>query len=350
MDEATSNVDRRSFLKTGVAATAGAVAMAAHGKAHAVGATNIKATGTIPTRRFGKTGIDMPMLGHGGSAMIERDAPLYGVGLLPKDERIAMVRSGFDKGIRYFDTARIYQDSEEVMGLALKDVRDQVFIATKAMVFKPEDVRKSVEGSLAALGVDSVDTMQIHGPVWERNRYDGTMPIYEELVKLRDEGMFKYIGLTGHSAFEEMYKGIATGGFDTLLIESGYVRKGFNTQHSNTSYEWRELCKAKAAELDMGIIAMKVLSANVYGHNAVNIDPESSEDERSKLPGAAIRYVLSDPRICVLNIGVSMPSDIDKNIALLNGDTKYSAEDRVMLAKFAEKAYQYPIIAEMPVV
>lgn len=351
MDAMTSDVGRRAFLKTGAAAVA-AGAMAAQGRAQAApaAAKTIKATGTIPTRRFGKTNIEMPILGHGGSAMIERDAPLYGVGLLPKDERVAMVRSGYEKGIRFFDTARIYQDSEEVMGLALADVKDEVFIATKTMVWKPEDVRKSVEDSLTALGMDSVDCMQIHGPVWERLKYDGVMPLHAELVKLRDEGLFRYIGMTGHTSFQEMYKGIETGGFDTMLIETGYVRKGFNTQHSHVSYEWRELCKAKAAEMDMGVIAMKVLSANVFGHNAVNIDPASSEETRAKLPGAAIRYVLNDPRIHVLNIGISMPSDIDKNIAILNGDTAYTAEDRVLLASFAEKAYHYEIIANFPVV
>ena len=62
-----------------------------------------------------------------------------------------MVRYAFDKGVRYFDTARVYSESESIVGKGLKDVRKEAFIATKIAVFSPDAVRKSLETSLEEL-------------------------------------------------------------------------------------------------------------------------------------------------------------------------------------------------------
>ncbi len=68
-----------------------------------------------------------------------------------------MVRYAFDQGIRYFDTARVYSESESIVGKGLKDVRKDAFIATKVAVTAPNQVRKSLEKSLEQLGMDYVD-------------------------------------------------------------------------------------------------------------------------------------------------------------------------------------------------
>jgi aryl-alcohol dehydrogenase-like predicted oxidoreductase len=179
-----------------------------------------------------------------------------------------MVRHAYDRGVRYFDTARIYGESESIFGAALKEVRADVFLASKAMEFSVDTVRRSVEESLKQLGTDYLDSLQLHGPVIERHGYDGCMPIVEEMLKLKEEGHFRFLGLTGHTRFEEMHKLIASNHFDTLLIERGYFHKGYNTRHSITSVEWRDLCLAKAHELDVAIVAMKIMGANIFGHNA----------------------------------------------------------------------------------
>ena len=85
----------------------------------------------------------------------------------------------------------------------------------------------------------------------------------------------------------------------------------------------------------MAIVAMKVMGASIFGHNSKKLVPDSDPDARAKLPGAAIRWVLQDKRISMLNIGVSEPADIDKNIAVLEGDLKFKNQDRELLADFA---------------
>ena len=219
-DVSPTSMDRRNFLKSGIQMTAGAVAVGAALQAHGAAPENksIQSTGKIPERPFGKTGHKLPVLGHGGSAMVNSWATAYNVTLQSEDERVAMVRKAYDMGIRYFDTARVYSESESIMGRGLKDVRDNVFIATKMAMPRPEMVRGSVETSLKELQTDYVDLMQIHSPAIERVGADEAMKLYEELEKLRAEGMIRFIGLTTHVAFEQVYKMIDTGNFDEVLL------------------------------------------------------------------------------------------------------------------------------------
>src|SRR4029078_276926 len=98
-------------------------------------------------------------------------------------------------------------------GKGLKGFRDQVVLTTKVAVTNPAEVRKSVETSLQQLGTDYVDLAQIHSPAIEKVGFDGAMNVQAELMKLRDQKMVRYIGLTTHVAFETVYKMICTGGF-----------------------------------------------------------------------------------------------------------------------------------------
>jgi predicted aldo/keto reductase-like oxidoreductase len=347
---AEQRVDRRGFLKSGVLAGAGAAVLS--GTAAALhGADQSSAESSpIPVRTFGKTGRDLPILAMGGSAMVKQFISAYGVKLLSTDERVAMVRHAYDRGIRYFDTARVYGESESIIGKALKGVRQNIFLATKIYVTNPADTRKCLETSLKQLGTDHVETAQIHSPVIEGMGFKGAMKVHAELLKLRDEKMLRYIGLTTHVAFDTVHRMISTGGFDQCLLAYGYFRKGMDTLLSNENVELRELCLAKAHELGMGIVAMKVMGASVFGHNSQKIVANYDGPSRSRLPGAAIRWVLQDPRISLLNIGVSMPSDVDANISVLAGDRRFTDEDRRLLADFSRRAYESQEFKTMRVV
>ncbi len=350
MSNRISGLNRRRFLKTGLRAAAGAAALGSGlSKAALPGSKEIPLTGTIPTRPFGKTGHTLPVLGHGGSAMVQQFIAAYGARLLPDDELVAMVRQGFDKGIRYFDTARVYGKSEGLMGRALKDVRDQVYVATKVAVSRPEDVRRSVETSLTELQTDYVDAMQIHSPVIERAGVQGAMAVHAELLKLREEGLLRFIGLTTHVAFENVYELIATGGFDQVLLGYGYFPRELTGLLSDRKRMWREKCLAKAHELQMGVVAMKVLGADIFSHNATNLVPDYEEAARDRLAAAAVRWVLSDPRVSVLNIGVSYPDDIDRNIRTLAGDLTLTNEDRALLADYSARAFETERVKAMRV-
>ncbi len=202
MKESGTNMDRRDFLKTGIQATAGLAALGATNSYAATDTKKITATDGIPTRKFGKTGHVLPILGYGGAAIVDHWEKLYAVKLQDYDARAKMVRHAYDQGVRFFDTARVYAESERIFGHGLKGIRDKVYLATKVAVSDPAQVRKSVEKSLTELQADYVDCMQVHSPAIEAVGAEGGMKIYEELEKLRAEGMIRFIGLTTHIAFE----------------------------------------------------------------------------------------------------------------------------------------------------
>ena len=104
--------------------------------------------------RLGKTEICVNRNGF-GALPIQR---------IPKEEAVRLVRKAYDHGIRFFDTAYTYTDSEEKLGEALAGIRDQVFIATKTPAENSGDFWKHLEESLRRLGTDYVDLYQFHNP------------------------------------------------------------------------------------------------------------------------------------------------------------------------------------------
>ena len=143
---------------------------------------------------------------------------------------------------------------------------------------------------------------------------------------------------------------IKTDGFDQVLLAYGYVRKGMNTMLSNRKIEYRDLCLAAAHERKMAIVAMKVMGANMLSHNAPRTGARTTPPtDCPSLPPAAIRWVLADARVSMLNIGVSMPSDIDQNLAVVRGDTTFTNHDRDLLADFSSRLYEADAVKAMPV-
>ena len=351
MSDSLHNRGRRNFLKSGALAAAGSGLLGATAAVAAAPGTKAIEVGPsgIPLRPFGKTGHKLPVLGMGGSAMVQVFIGAYGVPLLPMDERVAMVRHAYDSGIRYFDTARVYGESEQIMGRGLKGVRENCYVATKCHVPQADKVRETVEKSLKELDMDYVDCVQIHSPCIEAVGFDGAMKVYAELVKLRDEKLLRFIGLTTHVAFEAVHKMIETGSFDQVLLANGYVRKGMNTMLSNAKIEYRERCLAAAHERGMAIVAMKVLGANMLSHNAKTMVKDYDDARLAKLPPAAIRWVLQDERVSMLNIGASMPSDIDNNLAVVRGNTKFTNDDRDLLADFSSRLYEAEAVKALKV-
>ena len=79
-----------------------------------------------------------------------------------------------------------------------------------------------------------------------------SMKIHGELVKLRDEGITKFLGLSAHSYFDKALALISTGGFDQCMLSYGYMPRGYNQVFSPRMLELRNACMAKAHELGMG--------------------------------------------------------------------------------------------------
>ena len=271
-------LDGRDFIKRGGRATATAAAALMGAGAVQGGVPDDKKitfTDALPTRKLGKTEVELPMLGYGGAALPEK----WG-NTLPTEDRVKLVRHAYDSGIRYFDTSisYTYADSQAIIGEALKEVRDNVFITTKVDFWdlsKPDGritkvdkatVARQIEMNLKELQSDYIDAILIHGtPGVEQMTVEQCMEVQEELVKARDKGLVRFVGFSAHGYFDKALALIDTNEFDLCMLAYGYLPRGSGRMFSSEMAEMRHSCLAKAHELQMGIVAMKVLGAGMLG-------------------------------------------------------------------------------------
>lgn len=182
-----------------------------------------------------------------------------GFGALPiqrisVEESGKLLRKAYESGIRFFDTARNYSDSEEKIGCALSDVRDSIYLATKTGSKTPEQFWQDLETSLRLLKTDYIDLYQFHNPAVCPKPGDGT-GLYEAMLKAKAQGKVRYIGISSHrmAVAEEA---IESDLFDTLQFPFNYL---------STERE-QNLVKA-CEEHRMGFIAMKGLSGGLLSHS-----------------------------------------------------------------------------------
>ena len=149
----------------------------------------------IPLRPLGATGVDVSALGLGG----------YHVGAIENErEAIRLVHAAIGAGITFMDNAWEYHDgrSEVVMGKALADRRDQVFLMTKVCTHgrgRTEAMRQ-LEQSLRRLKTDYLDLWQIHECAYDNDpeRHFAPRGVVEALVRAREQGKVRFAGFTGH--------------------------------------------------------------------------------------------------------------------------------------------------------
>ena len=356
MYEDKHNLDRRDFMKKGahltVTAAVAAAGLSTHMAHGAVPADKtITFTDVLPTRVLGRTKVELPILGYGGAAL-----PKKWGNTLSTQDRVKLVRHAYDKGIRYFDTAISYgyEDSQAIIGEALKDVRDNVFITTKVDfwdISKPDgrftkvpkgEATRQVEMNLKELHSDYIDAIMIHGtPGVEQMTVEQCMEVHGELIKARDKGLVRFVGFSAHHYFDKALALISTNEFDLCMLAYGYMPRGNTRLFSPRTLEQRDACLAKAHELGMGIVAMKVLGAGMLG----GFGRKDLED----LPGAACRYVAQDERIHMLTIGMRTPAEVNANVKTLTEDTTCTGEDHALLAAVSSALLNDKNVKRMPV-
>ena len=110
---------------------------------------------------------------------------------------VQILRRAYEGGMRFFDTARAYSDSEEKLGNAFEGLRDQIFIATKTQAKTPEEFRRQLDTSLKLLKTDYVDIYQFHcaDTCWRPGDGSG---MYECMLEAKAAGKIRHIGVTAH--------------------------------------------------------------------------------------------------------------------------------------------------------
>ncbi|MBQ5797714.1 MAG: aldo/keto reductase [Firmicutes bacterium] len=189
---------------------------------------------------MGSTGITVPKNAF-GALPIQR---------IDKDAAAAILRKAYDEGVRFFDTARAYSDSEEKIGYALSDVRDEIYIASKTMAKTAEGFWKDLETTLTNLKTDHVDILQFHNPPFCPKPGDES-GLYDAALEAKAQGKIRHIGITNHR-INVAKEAIESGLYETLQFPFSYLA-------TDEEKELPKLC----AEKNMGFIAMKGLSGGL---------------------------------------------------------------------------------------
>jgi predicted aldo/keto reductase-like oxidoreductase len=287
-------VTRREFLE-GVAAT---------GAALSCGLVVKGETGTLPVRTLGKTGARVSILAMGAGSRF----------LMYKDEDQALeaANKALDAGITYIDSSDDYGKnhlSERRVGKALKGRRQSIFLATKLSNRNGAESRRVVEESLRALQVDQVDLIHIHSLTTEDDlaSIEAKGGVLEQLMKMRDEKLTRFIGITSHTDPAVLRNALERHDFDCTQMALNGARTGMKSGQSGmipnpdmmTSFERTAL--PVATKKNMGVIAMKVFAQDALLQHA---EPEK-----------LLRYSLSLP-VATAVVGMPKLEHITENVQL----------------------------------
>lgn len=169
---------------------------------------------------------------------------------ISQDEAVYLLQKAFKAGVRFFDTARYYTDSEEKIGVAFQGMRDQVYLASKTVAENVADFWKDLDTTLTNLRTDYLDLYQFHNPAFCPKPGDGT-GLYEAMLEAKAQGKIRHIGITNHR-LAVANEAVDSGLYETLQFPFCYLAS-----------EADLALAARCREKNMGFIAMKGLSGGL---------------------------------------------------------------------------------------
>lgn len=294
-----SENSRRKFLKEAISAAglmmAGVPliqAASASGKAGTMSSFDAKG---LPTVVLGKTGVRIPRMAIGlGSRFCSMKSA---------EEAYNLLNFALDNGLYYWDTAWSYENtelgiiSEERLGQVVKIRRKEIFLSTKVASRDPDEAMRQIETSLKRLQTDHLDMLKIHDV---QSPDDVTVitargSVAELLVKMKEQGVTRFIGFSGHSEAVALKSLAETGIFDSLLM-------AMNHWAGNTEKR-QELVIPAARAQGMGVMVMK------------SVRPR--ETIKSLAPTDLVRYALSLQGPDGIVVGMDSMEVVKSNLEIL---------------------------------
>ena len=188
--------------------------------------------------RLGKTNLEVNKNGFGALPIQRRD----------ERDSIEILKTAYDNGIDFYDTARFYTDSEEKLGKAFEDIRENIYIATKTGMETVDEFWNDLETSLNELKTDYVDLYQFHNISFCPKEDD---ELYQAMLEAKNQGLVKHIGITTHK-ITIAHEALDCGLYETLQYPFSYL----------SGPEELELVE-KCRQLDVGFIAMKAMGGGL---------------------------------------------------------------------------------------
>ena len=290
----SQKTNRRNFLLSSVAA-ATVIGSSALSKKTQAGSS----TATMPERVLGKTEISLPVLGLGGAGQ----TPISHA--VRENEAIVLIEKALELGIKYYDTAASYGPSEERFGKVLPPYRDRIYINSKTAARDYDGAWRELERSLKRLQTDYLDSWQLHHVSFTEEldtifSDNGAIKAVEEA---KEQGLIKFVGITGHHEPEVIAEGLRRYDFDTTLIS-------LNAADVHHPRPFSRTVLPVAREKNVGVIAMKVPA---YGRLLKPGILSSMEQ--------AMGYSLSMPGVHCCVIAAENPEQLESNVAVARNYT-----------------------------
>ncbi len=259
----------------------------------------------IPLRALGRTGVDVTAIGFGG----------YHLGLVKDDgEAVRLVQETIDAGITFMDNAWEYHDgrSEELMGKAIADRRQEVFLMSKVCTHGRDrhEAMRQLEDSLRRLKTDYLDLWQVHEVVYENDPEWHFAPggAVEALAQAQQEGKVRFVGFTGHKSAEIHLKMLAYEyPFDACQLPLNVLDGTF------LSFEQKVLPELER----QGIAAIGMKSMGGVGE-MVKAGVVTAEE--------ALRYAMSLPVASIIS-GIDSSKILQQNLKVARNFQPMSAEE-----------------------
>ncbi len=291
---------RRDFLRSGLlGATAAGAVVTGIGRGEAA-----PARPQVERRVLGRTGASVSILGLGlGSAFTNshRGEP---------EATAAILEEALGHGINYWDTARVYGPSEEMIGPAVEKHRDRIFLVSKSGDRTYDGFKRDLETSLRNLRTDHIDLYHLHSLEPGKDADLGAIErgALRAAREAREQGVIRHLGITGHSGAAIHIAAIKAFDPDCLLTIFPCTRP------DDGRYEDELL--PLAVERGMGVIAMKMV------RRAREADLRGTD---------LIRYALSLPGVATGIVGLDTRDHLAANAAMASAFTPLSRAERLAM-------------------
>jgi len=255
-------------------------------------------------RKFGNTGVETSALGFGAMRL-----PMLDEHTVDRKKAIPLLVRAYERGVNYFDTGKWYcgGDSEAALGEALKEMdRSRINVSTKYAMDAPtaSDLREKFEKSLKALQVEYVDFYHLWGISWKSFETELSIaggPV-GEFLKLKEQGLVRHLSFSFHSKPSDLPKLIDTGIFETMLCQYNLLDRS------------NELGIAYAAAKGLGVAIMGPVGGGRLGSPSDVVSQLLPGQSRVSSPELALRFVQSNPHVCVALSGMSTIEQLDENL------------------------------------
>lgn len=281
---------------------------------------------------LGKTGLTVSRIAVGGYvfAGVNKARGWDPYSAEGRQTAIRTIHTALDSGINYIDTAPSYGNghSESIIGEVMKTRRDEIFLATKVAAHGQDKaaVIRSVEDSLKRLQCDYVDVIQFHGGTYSGTDTDHILnggPL-DALLTLREQGKVRWLGLTTEDAFSALDL-MDTGMFSLVQVCYNLIYQSASLHLLNRS-----------RDKGIGVAVMRPMTSGILQRLLELLEPRWIE--AADPYEVCLKFVLSDSRVDVVNVGMRWPDEVQKNVELVN---RYEPSfDMSRLPRLTAKIYE----------